>query len=98
MGERLEEVARGTWFYDDTVPYIVAIYAAPPELDYWPEDEEGFEPEIVARAEAGECVYRVAFGSAAEGVTSVPHHPWFRSLEEAKTWVAKQIWGPVTWA
>jgi hypothetical protein len=75
----------------------VVLYAAPPDLDHWPEEEDGFEPEIVALAKAGKRVYRVAFGRTAEEITSVPHYPWFRSVDEARAWVAQQDWGPVSW-
>jgi hypothetical protein len=81
-------VATGTWFYGETIPTRIEIYAKPAEFAYsqFDEDEDLNETAPVPVTLDG-FVYQASLGNCGEHQT----------LAEAKAWADAQPWGPVKW-
>jgi hypothetical protein len=87
--DRDKIVASGTWLYDGTVPYRIAIYAKPARFEssrYDDDDEQLDERRPIPDTKDG-FLYYCWPGRSGEHLT----------IEDAKAWADAQPWGPVTW-
>jgi len=85
-------VARGTWFYNHTVPFLIEVRSRPVEFagSRFIEDEHGefIIDEHAPIPNTPDClVYSLSLGAGRE----------FKTLTDAKNWADAQPWGPVIW-
>jgi len=87
----LEEriVARGIWLYDGKVPYGIEIHARPAKFAFSRfDDDDHLDETSPIPATLDGFVYFSSMGSGGQ---------FFLTVEEAKSCVEAQPWGPIKW-